>query len=97
MNLTKFSPPGSHFGITIFQQEEDKRGIPLYLSYQVASPHIPSYPVVLCPLLSYPIISHHIKPQHIKPPSSLLEALENITIILIISMIGSCLVPSRFY
>ena len=121
MNLTKFSPPGSHFGITIFQQEEEKRGIPLYqtwhivnnsiilqhiimsyqmvshpiiLSYQVASPHIPPYPIVLCPLLSYPIISHHIKPQHIKPPSSLFEALENITII---SMIGSCLVASRFY
>ena len=63
-------------------------------SYQVASPHIPFYPIVLCPLLSYPIISHHIKPQHIKSPSSLLEALENFTII---SMIGSCLVPSCFY
>ena len=30
MNLTKYSQPYSHFGITIFEQEEEKRGIPLY-------------------------------------------------------------------
>ena len=99
-----------HFGITIFLTGRGETGDPsvsnmahcsyqmvlhpIILSYQVASPHIPFYPIVLCPLLPYPIISHHIKPQHIKSPSSLLEALENITIT---SMIGSCLVPSRFY
>ena len=35
MNLTKFSPPCSHFGITIFEQEEEKRGIPLYQTWHI--------------------------------------------------------------
>ena len=40
MNLTKFSPPCSHFGITIFQQEEEKRGIPLYQTWHIVNNRI---------------------------------------------------------
>ena len=29
---------------------------PIILSYQIASPHIPSYPILFCPILFYPII-----------------------------------------
>ena len=34
MNLTKSSRPCSHFGI-IFEQEEGKRGIPLYQTWHI--------------------------------------------------------------
>ena len=36
MNLTKFSWPRSHFGI-IFEQEEGKRGIPLYQTWHIVN------------------------------------------------------------
>ena len=36
MNLTKFSGPCSHFGI-IFEQEEGKRGIPLYQTWHIVN------------------------------------------------------------
>ena len=37
MNLTKSSPPRSHFGITIFEKEEEKRGIPLYQTWHIVN------------------------------------------------------------
>ena len=36
MNLTQFSRPCSHFGI-IFEQEEGKRGIPLYQTWHIGT------------------------------------------------------------
>ena len=36
MNLTKFSPSRSHFGI-IFEQEEGNRGIPLYQTWHIVN------------------------------------------------------------
>ena len=36
MNLTKFSRPWSHFGI-VFEQEEGKRGIPLYQTWHIVN------------------------------------------------------------
>ena len=60
MNLTKFSPSYNHFGITIFEQEEGKRGIPLYQTWHIVNSitlyHIPSHPIKL----SYKIASPHI-------------------------------------
>ena len=40
MNLTKFFPPCSHFGISIFQQKEEKRGIPLYQTWHIVNNRI---------------------------------------------------------
>ena len=36
INESSFSPPCSHFGI-IFEQEEGKRGIPLYQTWHIVS------------------------------------------------------------
>ena len=70
MNLTKFSRPYSHFGIVIFEQEEEKRGNPLYQTwhivnsitlYHITSHSIMSYQMVFHPIiLSYQITSPHI-------------------------------------
>ena len=46
MNLTKFSPPCSHFGI-IFEQEEGKRGIPLYQTWHIVNSIIVSHYITL--------------------------------------------------
>ena len=60
MNLTKFPRPCSHFGITVFEQEGGKRGIPLYQTwhivnsitlYHITSHSIMSYHKVLHPML----------------------------------------------
>ena len=37
MNLTKLSRPPSHFGITIFEQEKEKRGILLYQTWHIVN------------------------------------------------------------
>ena len=61
MNLTKFSPPCSHFGITIFEQEEEKRGILLYQTRHIVNSitlyHIASHSVLSYHMVSHPIIS----------------------------------------
>ena len=81
MNLTKFCQPCSHFGITIFEQEEGKRGIPLgwritsHSKYYVISNGITSYRAIIpnCitsyPILFYSIVSYSnpIISHHIKP------------------------------
>ena len=50
MNLTKISRPCSHFGITIFEQEEGKRGIPLYQTWHIVNSitlyHITSHSIL---------------------------------------------------
>ena len=51
-NRTKFSPPGSHFGI-IFEQEEGKRGIPLYQTWHIVNS-----------ITLYHFISHSISELH---------------------------------
>ena len=71
MNLTKVPRFYSHFGITIFEQEEEKQGIPLYqtwhnvnsitlyliTSHSIMSYHMVSYPIIK---LSYQIGLRHI-------------------------------------
>ena len=61
MNLTKFSPPSSHFRI-IFEQEEEKRGIPLYQTWHIVNSitlyHITSH-IVFCHIIWYHILSNH--------------------------------------
>ena len=58
MNLTKFSPPCSHFGI-IFEQEEGNWGIPLYQTWHIVNSitlyHITSHSIVSYHMVSYPI------------------------------------------
>ena len=51
-NRTKFSPPGSHFGI-IFEQEEGKRGTPLYQTWHIVNS-----------ITLYHFISHSISELH---------------------------------
>ena len=46
MNLTKLSPPFRHFGITIFQQEEEKRGIPRYQTWHIVNNSITFYTII---------------------------------------------------
>ena len=80
MNLTKFSPSCSHiFGITIFEQEDGKRAIPLYQTWHIVN-SITLYQIVSLPhpILSYSIVSYLILLYHItsnhntsNPPSSL--------------------------
>ena len=60
MNLTKYSPPCSHFGITIFEQEEEKRGIPLYQTWHIVN-SITLYHITSHGILSYHMVSHPIK------------------------------------
>ena len=64
MNLTKFSPPGSHFGITIFQQEEEKRGIPLYQTWHIVNNSI-ILQHKLCHIKWYHILSYQVASPHI--------------------------------
>ena len=51
INLTKFSPPGSHFRITIFEQEGGRPGIPLYHTWHIVNSitlyHITSHNILL--------------------------------------------------
>ena len=58
MNLTKSSPPRSHFGITIFEQEEGKRGIALYQTWHIVNSitlyHIASHSILLYHMASHP-------------------------------------------
>ena len=60
MNLTKFSIPCSHFRITIFEQEEEKRGIPLYQTWHIVN-NITLYHITSHSILSYQMVSHSIK------------------------------------
>ena len=60
MNLTKFSRSYSHFGITIFEQEEGKRGIPLYQTWHIVN-SITLYHITSYSILSYHMVSHPIK------------------------------------
>ena len=53
MNLMKFSRPCSHFGI-IFEQEEGKRGIPLYQTWHIVNS-----------ITLYHLTSHSISELHI--------------------------------
>ena len=60
MNLTIFCRPCSHFGITIFEQEEGKRGIPLYQTWHIVN-SITLYHITSHSILSYHMVSHPIK------------------------------------
>ena len=57
MNLTTFSPPCSHFGITIFEQEEEKRGIALYQTWHIVN-SITLHHIILCHIIWYHILSY---------------------------------------
>ena len=59
MNLTKLSRPCSHFGITIFEQEEGKRGIPLYQTWHIVN-SITLYHIKSQSIMSYQTVSHPI-------------------------------------
>ena len=52
--------PCSHFGITIFEQEEGKRGIPLYQTRHIVN-SITLYHITSHSVLSYHMVSHPIK------------------------------------
>ena len=60
MNLTKLSRHCSHFGITVFEQEEEKRRIPLYQTWHIVN-SITSYHFTSHSILSYHMVSHRIK------------------------------------
>ena len=70
MNRTKLSPPCGHFVITILEQEEGKRGIPLYQTWHIVNSitlyHITSHSIMLYQMVSHPhtklhhLISHPI-------------------------------------
>ena len=64
MNLTKSSRSCSHFGITIFEQEEGKRGIPLYQTWHIVNSitlyHITSHSIMLYQMVPHPIIPSYI-------------------------------------
>ena len=60
MNLTKYSRSYSHFGITIFEQEKGKRGIPLYQTWHIVN-SITLYHITSNSTLSYHMVSHPIK------------------------------------
>ena len=60
MNLTKLCRPCSHFGITTFEQEEGKRGIPLYQTWHVAN-SITLYHITSQSIYSYHMVSPSIK------------------------------------
>ena len=55
MNRTKFSRPSSHLGITIFEQGEEKRGIPWHIVNSITLYHITSHSI-----LSYHMVTHPI-------------------------------------
>ena len=57
MNRAKFSRPCSHFGITIFWHEEEKRGIPLYQTWHIVN-SITLYHLTSHSILSYHMVSH---------------------------------------
>ena len=59
MNLTKVSRFCSHFGITIFEQEEEKRGIPLYQTWHIVN-SITLYLITSHSIMSYHMVSHPI-------------------------------------
>ena len=59
MNLTQIFPPCSHVGITIFEQEEEKRGISLYQTWHIVN-SITLYHVTSHRILSYCITWDHI-------------------------------------
>ena len=60
MNLTKFVPPCSHFGITIFEQEEGKQGIRMYQTWHIVNS------ITLYHITSHSILSYHmVSPQSI--------------------------------
>ena len=63
INLTKFAPPCSHFGITIFEQEGGKRGIPLYHTWHIVNSiilyHITSHNILLYHLVLHYYIHRH--------------------------------------
>ena len=61
MNLTKFSRPRSHLEITIFEQEEEKRGIPWHIVNSITLYHITSHSI-----LSYHMVSHPINLSYYK-------------------------------
>ena len=50
MNLTKLSRPSCHFGITIFEREEGRRGIALYQTWHIVNSitlyHITSHSIM---------------------------------------------------
>ena len=56
----KFSWPCNHFGITIFEQEEGKRGISLYQTWHIIN-SITLYHITSHSFLSYHMVSHPIK------------------------------------
>ena len=61
MNLIKLSPTHcSHFGITVFEQEKEKRRIPLYQTWHIVN-SITSYHIASHSILSYHMVSHRIK------------------------------------
>ena len=60
MNLTKFSSPCSHFGIIIFEQEEEKQGISMYQTWHIVN-SITLYHITSHGILSYHMVSHSIK------------------------------------
>ena len=68
MNLTKFSRPCSHFGIVIFEQEEEKRGT-LCIKHgtlSIVSHYITLHHIGLCHIKWYSILSYyHTKLHHL--------------------------------
>ena len=60
MNLTKFVPPCSHFGITIFEQEGGKQGIRMYQTWHIVN-SITLYHITSHSILSYHMVSHSVK------------------------------------
>ena len=77
MNLTKSSRSCSHFGITIFEQEEGKRGISLYQTWHIVNSitlyHITSHSIMLYQVISNGILLYyHTKLHHLISHSILL-------------------------
>ena len=63
MKLAQFSRSCNHFGITIFEQEEEKRGIPLYQTWHIVN-GITLYHITSRSILHY-IKSYHTISPHI--------------------------------
>ena len=62
----QISRPSCHFGITIFEQEEEKRGIPLYQTWHIVN-SIPLYHITSNSIMSYLVsylVSHPITLSH---------------------------------